>query len=81
MSSAVAEANSHLSTQTARPKAGQGNQAPAGDGFSGLVDDNLAATSNGDASPAERQQKSARTEGEGAPAAAKPAEAPVPAQS
>ena len=64
MSSVVVEANSPVSSHPARPKPGQGSSSSGGDGFSGLVDSNLAATSGSEAnSPAERPRRSARADG------------------
>ena len=60
MSSVVAEANPHLSTQTARPKTGQGNSLSGNDGFSGLVDENLAATTDSDAASADQPRQGGR---------------------
>ena len=64
MSSVVAETNMQVSTQTARSKPGQNGQRSGNDGFSGLVDENLAATHNGDPAPADRPRQPAR---EGSP--------------
>jgi hypothetical protein len=63
VSSAVAETNSQVPAPNARPKTGQGGQSSSGDAFSGMVDDNLAATDTGETSPTERSQRSARNEG------------------
>lgn len=49
MSSVVAEASSQFSSQPARPKSGgQGGASASDNGFSGLVDDNLAASRAGE---------------------------------
>jgi flagellar hook-length control protein FliK len=58
--SVVAEANSQLSSQAAKPKSGQAGKSSGGDGFSGLVDENLAATDSEARSQAERPRPSAR---------------------
>jgi len=59
--SSVAEATSQVSSQPARPKAGQGNQSAGSDGFSGMVDSNLSAAGDKEAaSQAERPRQAAR---------------------
>jgi chemotaxis protein MotD len=51
-------------SQNARPRQGQGHQASAGDGFSGLVDENVSATqghrNNNDTAASERPRAPAR---------------------
>jgi flagellar hook-length control protein FliK len=58
--SSVAEATSQVSSQPARPKAGQGNQSAGGDGFSGLVDSNLSAAGDKEAAPQTDRPRAAR---------------------
>ena len=64
MSTAVAETSSHVSSQPARQRSGQGNQSSPSDGFSGLVDSNLnAAGKSDDAGQPDRPRTSQREAG------------------
>ena len=61
VSSVVAETNSQLSTtQSTRSKSGPGSQSSGGDGFSGLVDDNLAASGGNDPTGTDRPRPAVR---------------------
>ena len=66
MSSVVAETSSHVASQSARQKSGQGSQSQGSqsagkDGFSGLVDSNLSAADGSEQAPqADRSRAAAR---------------------
>jgi hypothetical protein len=60
VSTAVAETSSHVSSQSSRPKSGQGHQSSGNDGFSGMVDSNLNAAGNSDAPQPDRARSSQR---------------------
>ena len=62
VSSAVAETSSHVSSQSARQKSGQGSQSAGSDGFSGLVDSNLSAADGSEQAPRSDQPRTAARE-------------------
>ena len=74
MSSVVAETSSHVSSQAARQKSGQGSQSQGSQsngsgGFSGLVDSNLSAADGSEQAPRSDQPRTAARDSSAEPQA------------